>query len=772
MTTKRRKVSKVESFKAIKAKRNNILTQPLRKFNHLNGDSDDERMEKSSYNVAPTRGDNVEIDEDDADAKRIWTNTDTISDSEDDSNALPILLPRTQQWRIKKSLSSKTVNSSKVSLEESNKSLEDEFESSTNTLNPDTEPVRIKLARIALAITEAGLISVCSRSSKDHGEKEEGIHTIFKLCDPRIKIDPETSSLAICTLLALFKDLMPGYRIRPLTAAELAAPVSKDVRSQRSTDESYLNAYRRFISILKAYLLETRGGSRSKLRKVKNRPVLRASILCLCEVLTFASHFNFYEDILRTAVHVISDSFYQNCGLVPRLITAIRRVFDEDKDGQATATALRILSTAAQEREYDVPISWIEALETVRFKDADRLASSKNNYGKQKNSADSGTIDLAVGSVKKVKHLSGKQKKEEKARLIKANTVAQMEAVCTREEISKWCSEGLKHLMRIYFGVVSKTTSVISNDHLALLNDPVAAERLGLVLVGLARHAHRIDVELFCDLLRTLRILMEPLNALPLSSPANSDEKSRKKNADGSKKKSSSSSLSDVAKYTVPVKRPERLPLIAAIHCITAMERIHALNEALAGIDVKFFYNALFRHLGNLAFSLGVSDKKSVDYISDTMWTFIRTPLFSVLASLFHAKRHLPAVRIAAFLQRLFDCISSARESGRIDVASMLLEGPFTALMSQPSLLVGGGMHGFTSLFPKDEDQCEVHDLMGIYCAFPGKYQPNCPDPDLSGPFNRPLSPLLDRLCTEAVSQNQMCLSAAIKKVVNIAKAN
>lgn len=49
--------------------------------------------------------------------------------------------------------------------------------------------------------------------------------------------------LAMLSLLAVFRDILPGYRIRLPTEKELAMPVSKDVKRTRDYEASLLRLY-------------------------------------------------------------------------------------------------------------------------------------------------------------------------------------------------------------------------------------------------------------------------------------------------------------------------------------------------------------------------------------------------------------------------------------------------------------------------------------------------------------------------------------------------
>lgn len=64
--------------------------------------------------------------------------------------------------------------------------------------------------------------------------------------------DPVVRKLALLSELAVFKDIAPGYRIRPLTDAEKTAKVTKDVLRQRDYEETLLSLYQTYLKTLES----------------------------------------------------------------------------------------------------------------------------------------------------------------------------------------------------------------------------------------------------------------------------------------------------------------------------------------------------------------------------------------------------------------------------------------------------------------------------------------------------------------------------------------
>jgi nucleolar complex protein 3 len=56
--------------------------------------------------------------------------------------------------------------------------------------------------------------------------------------------------LALLSQLAVYKDIIPGYRIRQLTATEEAEKVRDEVRRQREGEKLLIKSYKGYLKIL------------------------------------------------------------------------------------------------------------------------------------------------------------------------------------------------------------------------------------------------------------------------------------------------------------------------------------------------------------------------------------------------------------------------------------------------------------------------------------------------------------------------------------------
>jgi nucleolar complex protein 3 len=62
--------------------------------------------------------------------------------------------------------------------------------------------------------------------------------------------DPIVRQLAVFSLLAMFKDVVPGYRIRKFTEKELAEKVSQMVGRTREWEQGLVGVYQSYLQLL------------------------------------------------------------------------------------------------------------------------------------------------------------------------------------------------------------------------------------------------------------------------------------------------------------------------------------------------------------------------------------------------------------------------------------------------------------------------------------------------------------------------------------------
>ncbi|KAH6578907.1 hypothetical protein BASA60_003496 [Batrachochytrium salamandrivorans] len=194
---------------------------------------------------------------------------------------------------------------------------------------PATPMYTLSEARERLASAASQLIE---NPEANIGELK-ALHRISKTSDSRI------IKLALLTELTVFKDIIPGYRIRKLSEKELSAQVSKEVKRLRQYEESLLGSYQIYLQHLEDLVSNICSSD-------DNSSIPGVALLCLCDLLKSVPHFNFRLNIMT----VVMSSLQRV--KIPALIDACCDSFDDllrgDVSGEASLDAVKLISKFAK----------------------------------------------------------------------------------------------------------------------------------------------------------------------------------------------------------------------------------------------------------------------------------------------------------------------------------------------------------------------------------------------------------------------------------------
>ena len=139
--------------------------------------------------------------------------------------------------------------------------------------------------------------AACQGALEDPEGRWTELKDVLALAEDR---DEEVARLASLSMTLAFKDICPGYRIRPPTAKELAMKVSKETQKLRDFEAGLLKMYGGFVR-----LAIRRGGGEGRKRRAdrgKGGPAPGVALRCLCELLEALPHFNYRTDVLSALV--------------------------------------------------------------------------------------------------------------------------------------------------------------------------------------------------------------------------------------------------------------------------------------------------------------------------------------------------------------------------------------------------------------------------------------------------------------------------------------
>ncbi|KAI1340564.1 nucleolar complex-associated protein 3 [Xylariaceae sp. FL0016] len=352
------------------------------------------------------------------------------------------------------------------------------------------KPAPIPVKRQIMEAKEE-LAKIAAALNEDPEENMAAFKSLAKIGQSDI---PAIQKLTLSTQLVVYRDVIPGYRIRPVSEAAPGEKLSKDVRKLRSWENSLISGYENYVKDLTRY---AKAGRHQGVGK--GNDVATVAITCACTLLTSVPHFNFRSELIKILVGKLStkqvDSDYEKC------LAALETLFREDDDGQPTKDAVSLLSKMMKAREYQIDENVVNLFLHLRLLSEFSGKASKD------------VVERAVGANgKKIKQKKEfRTKKERKAiREQKAlqKDMDQTDALVSREERDRMQSETLKLVFASYFRILKMRVP-----HL-----------MGAVLEGLARYAHLINQDFFGDILEALKDLIRDSDVPDISDEVGEDD--------------------------------------------------------------------------------------------------------------------------------------------------------------------------------------------------------------------------------------------------------
>ncbi|KAF9069671.1 nucleolar complex-associated protein-domain-containing protein [Rhodocollybia butyracea] len=293
--------------------------------------------------------------------------------------------------------------------------------------------------------------------------------------------DPLIQKLAFLSQLAVYKDIIPGYRIRSLTDKEKAEKVSQSVARTREFEQGLLSVYQHFLRSL-----ETELKTRSELSET--------ALQCICTLLTELLHFNFRVNLMSCVVAQLSKKSWSKTSQLC-LVTLIK-VFQDDLTGTASLEVVRLLNRMIKEKRFNVHPAALSCLLHLRLKSELGVRASKTKADTENvktRSKGKDTARRSKGKSASQPHLSKKALKAVKERKEIEREFRDAEAEVDKEERATTHTETLKLLFVLYFGV---------------LKNPTPTPLLPAALEGIIKYAHLVNVDFFRDLMKVLRDLI------------------------------------------------------------------------------------------------------------------------------------------------------------------------------------------------------------------------------------------------------------------------
>ncbi|KAK2786321.1 hypothetical protein FQN53_006689 [Emmonsiellopsis sp. PD_33] len=288
--------------------------------------------------------------------------------------------------------------------------------------------------------------------------------------------------LALATQAAVYRDVIPGYRIRPLGDDDMSSKISKEVRKLRSFEQSLLSGYQNYVKQLATFAKPSSAGSKED----DAEGLKMIAINCTCSLLTTVPHFNFRGELLKILIGQLGrrkvDDNFVKCR------QTIEEIFSSDEDGIVSMEAVSLLAKMMKAKDFQVHDSVLDTFLHLRLLSEFSSKGSKDSIDKQS--------DEQTYKGKKLKQKrefrTKKERKILKERKVVEKDLKEADALVSHEQRDKMQAETLKLVFGTYFRILK-------------LRSP---NLMGAVLEGLAKYAHLINQDFFGDLLEALKELI------------------------------------------------------------------------------------------------------------------------------------------------------------------------------------------------------------------------------------------------------------------------
>lgn len=344
------------------------------------------------------------------------------------------------------------------------------------------EDKKLRLAELGMALLE---------------DPESNIKSLKEMLQITNDDDHAIVKLGLLSLLAVFKDIIPGYRIRLPTEKELEMTVSKVVKKTRYYESTLLSSY-------KAYL--------QKLIILEQQPLFqRVAVRCFCTLLDGVPHFNFRNNLLAVVVRNIGspdDVIRKLC------CTTVKSLFTNEgkHGGEATVEAVRLIANHVKDSDCQLHPDSIEVFMSLSFDDDLGKSEASDLHNKFK-----GNKNKRKKNLEEPSQLKGKDRKKNRKDLMtkmREEVNAEFKAASFTPDVMerrRMQTETLSAVFQTYFRILKHTMqpatlrSEVSDNSLtgASSSHPLLASCLN----GLGKFSHLIDLDFMRDLMNYLKKL-------------------------------------------------------------------------------------------------------------------------------------------------------------------------------------------------------------------------------------------------------------------------
>ncbi|EMD92779.1 hypothetical protein COCC4DRAFT_139010 [Bipolaris maydis ATCC 48331] len=498
---------------------------------------------------------------------------------------------------------------------------EDEGDEGTDREEEEVEEKKPKIpARQQILEAKEELARIASLINEDPEEHIGALKTLQALADSE---NFTVKKLTLATQASIFKDIIPGYRIRPLSEEKMQEKISKEVKKLRQFEQKLVSGYETYVKHL-AKLAKASGSDKEQVASLAT-----VAVSCACNLLNAVPHFNFRTELLKILVGKLStrkvDADFVRCR------EAMEKLFENDEDGNVSLEGVTMLTKMMKSRNYHFDESVLNTFLHLRLLSEFAHKASYHSVDK----AEEPTVN---GKKQKQKRefRTKRLRKELKEKKAIEKEFKEADAAVSHEERDRMQAETLKMVFVAYFRILKARS----------------AKLMGAVLEGLARYAHLINQDFFGDILEALRDIIATAELTAAAAAMDDDD-----------------DASEDDDNEAPERNLTRESLLCVITAFALLEGQEGAKTASAlKLDLSYFITHLYRTLHPVALnpdielsskSLHLADPTAGTSHADTAKINVQTTIVLLIRSLSSVLlpatsiRAVPPLRVAAFAKQL-----------------------------------------------------------------------------------------------------------------------
>ena len=293
--------------------------------------------------------------------------------------------------------------------------------------------------------------------------------------------DYNVGRLATISLLAIFQDILPSYRIRQHTQAEMKGQrLKKETKELWDYEHDLVSYYQQYLKILEKTWSSYCGNNVLEEEDPEKHQLGITCLLTLCELLKKAYYFNFVSNILTLVVRQMSSKLTI---VSTTCCSTIHTLFKVDRQGDITREAVKLISQMIHQRKFNIQPQVLQSFLhlPLQVKYEDVVAVRLLQKEKQK---------------KKKKHAEQAAIEEE---------MKEAQGGVDKMQLVQMQSDTLHSITITYFRIV-KAIQQCDNTKSRYYRNAMAL--LPFALEGLAKFAHLIHIDTVLDLMELIKTLL------------------------------------------------------------------------------------------------------------------------------------------------------------------------------------------------------------------------------------------------------------------------